>query len=269
MGGMITNGRIKALTIVLLVTSLAASAALPLAALPPTTAPVTLAPEQLASAKTLAAEFADRLAKSRYMEKGDAAPVAIAGWEGFPTKRYTYEVADKDGTKKQADVVLLDPTADQIARWIVEALVEVRGGYEVEAGRKLFKHILGQSGGQFPVRGVVYEDILPEDGVNEIFCFRDGVTVVIEGVPHRGTAPMTDAQRKASIEGNVTRVYTYARIQSTSPEMWIAAGGAKDVIGDDGKPTQRWCDEIRMAYQAAWTSDRNALMVAWVKSQKE
>jgi hypothetical protein len=90
------------------------------------------------------------------------------------------------------------------------------------------------------------------------------VTVAVEGVPHRGTEPLTAEQVAASIDGRVTRVFTYARIASTSPAMWIAAGGSADVM-KDGKPTEKWMSEIRRAYQEAWKSDRNALFVAWVK----
>jgi hypothetical protein len=96
---------------------------------------------------------------------------------------------------------------------------------------------LAKSGGQFPVAAVVYEDIIPGDGVYEIYCFRDGVTVEVEGVPHRGTTPMTPEQIAASIDGKVKRVFTYARIASTSPKMWIDAGGSADVL-KDGKPTE-------------------------------
>lgn len=268
MGGMIATGRAQRTLGLVLVTLIAAAPATR-PATGPTTTTASLSLEHLAASKALAAEFAERLKRSRYMEAGEGTPVTIAGWENFPTRRYTYTVKDKDGTAKSADVVLLDPSAEQIARWIVSALVEVRGSYDADAGRKIFQHILAQSGGQFPVRGIVYEDILPADGKNEIFCFRDGVTVAIEGVPQRGTEPLTDVQRKASLEGAATRVYRFARIQSTSPEMWIAAGGPKDVLGPDGKPTPVWLDEVRRAYQAAWMSDRNPLLTAWLRQSGE
>jgi hypothetical protein len=218
-------------------------------------------------ASALAEEFAPALAKSRYMEQGEGRPVTVAGWEGFPTKRYTYVVTDKDGTKKTADVVLLDPTAEQIAGWIVDACTEVKGAYDVAEGRRIFKHILGQSGGQFPVAGVVYEDIIPQDGVYETYCFRDGVTVEVEGLPHRCTTVLTKEQIEASIGGKIKRVFTYARIQSTSPAMWVAAGGATDVLDGNGKPTAAWPVAIRGAYQKAWASNRNELLVAWLKAQ--
>lgn len=239
-----------------IIAALAVIGVVPALAAPATSQP---AIEQLAS------EFKTRLQRSRYMEVGEGREVSIPGWEKFPTRRYTYSVKDKDGTSKSADVVMLNASADQIARWIVSALIEVKGSYDPEQGRKIFNHILGQSGGQFPVAGVVYEDILPADGVNEIFCFRDGVTVSIEGVPHRGTAPLTPDQVEKSISGSVKRVFTYARIASTSPPQWIDSGGPAEII-KDGKPTDRWLQEVRDAYQQAWGADRNALIVAWVKA---
>ncbi len=215
----------------------------------------------------LAKQFADRLKRSRYMEQGEPRDVTLPNWKGFPTNRYTYTVKDKDGATKSADVIMLNPTAEQIARWIVTALNEVKGTYTPEAGQKIFTHILAQSGGQFPVAGVVYEDILPADGTYETFCFRDGVTVQIESLPHRGTAPLTPAQIESSLTGKITRIYTYARIQSTSPDQWIAADHTPQILDQNRKPNQKWLDEVRAAYQKAWTSPRNELFIAWLRAQ--
>ena len=109
--------------------------------------------------------------------------------------------------------------------------------------------------------GVVYEDIIPPDGVNEAYCFRDGVTVEVEGLKHRGTAALSKEEVEASISGKVKRVFTYARVQSTSPQMWIDAGGDPAVL-KDGRPTEKWLEAVRRAYREAWRNDRNALMVA-------
>ncbi len=225
--------------------------------------PAALSFEQERSAEALAKEFADRLRRGRYMESKTPKDAVVPGWEGFPTKRHTYSVKDQDGTVKTADVVLLNPTAERIARWIVSAVTEVKGTYDMEEGRRVFQHILGQSGGQFPVAGVVYEDIIPADGRNEVYCFRDGVTVEVEGVEHRTTRPLTPAEIEASMSGKIRRVFNYARIQGTAPKQFIAAGGPAEIL-KDGKPTQKWLDEVRAAYQEAWTSDRNRLLVAWL-----
>ncbi len=236
---------------------------------PPAAAPVekpaALTSEQERSAAELAKEFADRLRRGRYMESKTPKDAVVPGWEGFPTKRHTYSVTDQDGTVKTADVVMLNPTAERIARWIVSGLTEVKGAYAAEEGRKVFKHILSQSGGQFPVAGVVYEDIIPADGRNEVYCFRDGVTVAVEGGEHRTTLPLTPAEIEASMKGPVQRVFTYARIQGTSPKQFIMAGGPAEIL-DAGKPTTKWLDEVRAAYQEAWTSDRNRLLVAWLRN---
>jgi len=231
----------------------------------PATVPSTLHARYEADVAALSAKFAERLKRSRYMEGDGGHEVRIAGWETFPTKRYTYKITDKDGTVKSAAVVMLNPSADQIARWIVFALVEVKGQYIATEGDKIFQHILSQSGGQFPVAGMVYEDILPHDGKYELYCFRDGVTVRIDGIPQTSTDPLTGEQIETTINGKVARVYTYARIQSTSPAQWIAAGGAADVM-ENGKPTIQWLEAVRSAYQQAWGSARNELLIAWVKA---
>jgi hypothetical protein len=227
--------------------------------------------DQAKAAEELAARWEQKLAASRYMARGEGRVVSVPGWEGFETRRHTYSVKDKDGTVKTADVVMLNPSAGQIARWIVSAVVEVKGAYDAAAGDAFFRHVIGQSGGQFPVGGIVYEDILPADGAYEIFCFRDGVTVAVEGVEHRGTVQPTEEQVEAAISGKVVRVYRFGRVCSTSPEMAVGLGlergGAEADVLKDGRPTEAWLGYVRRTYQAAWGQDRNPLFVAWLKGQ--
>ena len=256
-----TRGRLR--WFIFLSVFIGAHRPVPSSAAPATTQGVAGSPQVAA----LVDEFAPRLLRSRYMESGAAADIVIFGWEGFPTKRYTYAVTDKDNRKKLADVVLLDPTPEQLATWIVSAVREVNGGDDDALAKKAFANVIGQSGGQFPIAGVVYEDILPADGVNEAYCFRDGVTVGVEGVKHRATDALSPAEIEASISGKVTRSFTYARVQSTSPQQYVAIGGDANVVGPDGKATLQWPLAVRREYQLAWRSERNALMVAWVKGQ--
>src|SRR5208282_831571 len=136
---------------------------------------------------------APRLAQARYMEVNPK-PVTVAGWEGFPTVQCTYSVEDKAlNTNKTAVVILLDPDAHRLARWMVNAYLTAKGSATTNDLKKLADFIIWQSGGQFPVRGIVYEDILPANGINEIYCFRDGVTVKINGVDHRSEKQPTAA----------------------------------------------------------------------------
>ena len=131
-----------------------------------------------------------------------------------------------------------------------------------ERGRKLFKHIISQSGGQFPVAGGVYED-MEGDGFMKAYCFRDGVTVRVDGVEHRTTAPLTEAELDAALHGRVTRVYTYARIASTSPNDYKAAGGTVGV-GDNTERKPAWLDVVRGATVRAWRTGQNDLIAAWL-----
>ncbi|MGA2176306.1 MAG: cellulase [Verrucomicrobiota bacterium] len=211
----------------------------------------------------LAAELAPRLAQARYME-ANPKPVVVSGWEGFPTMQCTYSVLDKAlNTNKTAVVILLDPDAHRLARWMVKACISVKGSATTNDLKKLADFIIWQSGGQFPVRGIVYEDILPANGINEVYCFRDGVTVKIKGVDHRSEKQPTPGQIEKSLTAtlyDVTWVGKYARIQSTTREEYMAAGGTENVEGTN------WLEVSRKLYQKAWNSGTNELMAAWVKA---
>lgn len=201
---------------------------------------------------------------ARYMEKV-CASAAYSGWAGLPTVRCRYAERNRDGTLAVAEVVLLDASPAQLARWVVATCVLVKGGATPECTDAIFQRIIGQSGAQYPVAGVVLEDILPADGVMEAYCFRDGVTVRVEGFVHRDTLPLSPAAIERCITGPVVEVFRYARIQSTTREDYRANGGTVDVgTSEDRKAT--WLDVSRSAYQAAWGHDRNELMIAWARA---
>jgi len=221
-------------------------------------------PDRETAIQRLAEELAPRLARARYME-GDPQPVTVPGWEGFPTVKYTYSVRDHStGATKTASVIMLNPDARQLACWIVTACIEAKGSRDEAFLHKLANHIISQSGAQFPVRGVVYEDILPANGIYEVYCFMDGVTVKLNGVEHRGEKQPPPEQMQKALQAalaDVTWVGKYARIQSTTREDYQKAGGKEDVEGT------AWLSVSRKLYQAAWKSPRNELMIAWAKAR--
>jgi hypothetical protein len=220
-------------------------------------------PDREAALQRLAKELAPRLARARYMERNPQ-PVTVPGWEGYPTTNYTYSVRDRaTGATKTASVIMLNPDARQLARWIVTACLEAKGCMDEAVIRKLVDHVISQSGAQFPVRGVVYEDILPANGIYEVYCFMDGVTVKINGVDHRSEKqPSPEEMKRAlnAVVADVTWVGKYARLQSTTREDYGKAGGKEDVEGT------AWLNVNRKLYQAAWKSARNELMIAWAKA---
>ena len=220
-------------------------------------------PDRETAIQRLAKELVPRLARARYMEASPQ-PITVPGWEGFPTTNYTYTVRDRaTGTNKTASVIMLNPDAPQLARWIVTACAEAKGSINEAFLHKLADHIIAQSGAQFPIRGVVYEDILPANGINEVYCFVDGVTVKINGVDHRSEKqPSPEQMQRAlnAVVADVTWVGKYARLQSTTLEEYQKAGGKEAVEGT------AWLNVSRKLYQAAWKSARNELMIAWAKA---
>lgn len=194
----------------------------------------------------------------------------LPGWEGFPVKLYRYHTG-KDvrvNKKKEALVYLLNPSAEQLARWIVYAVWDAKGHVSYEDVEKVRKHILYQSGAQFPVSGVVYEAMY-EAGHYEPYVFRDGVTVYVSDpsmMPEDGNCTETQLKHYLNLKDSDLKDYTgrYARICSTTREMYYAAGGQRNVgLGCDGFRSPEWLLEVRRLYQEAWNSERNFLIYAW------
>jgi hypothetical protein len=78
--------------------------------------------------------------KGRYMEEQFEGAVTMDRWDGFPLKRYSYS-SSRWG---RLQVILLDPTGEQAARWVVNAVVQVRGKYDHGLALALMRHIHGE-----------------------------------------------------------------------------------------------------------------------------
>lgn len=197
----------------------------------------------------------------------------IPGWEGYPVKLYEYwtGVDVNMGAKKRGLVYLLNPDAEKLATWIINAVYDATGDLRYDDLEKIRKFIKWQSGAQFPVKGVVYEAMYAP-GDYYPYLFKDGVTVYI-----RDDHPMkwenafcTDEQLDfyTRMENSDLKDYTgrYARIASTNRQMYYAAGGT-DEVGQDDKRIQTWLDTVAKEYKKAWKSDRNFLIYALAKYQ--
>jgi endoglucanase len=205
--------------------------------------------------------------KSPYLAQ-DCEPTSYPNWEALPVKKCLYTVSDGDGIKKSATVILLLPSPQQLARWVVHACVEVKGNASAQCTDKLSKRIHGQSGGQFPVAGLVFEDLLPtdkHDGIHEMYPFRDGVTVRVDGVRNQSTMQPTAKQIDAALVGEVKGSGIYARVQGTTREEYKNNGGTADV-GDSKQRKLSWLAVSRDEFKAAWGSERNELLIAWARS---
>lgn len=197
-----------------------------------------------------------------YMAK-DCHSAQYPGWERFPVEECRYTVKDRrTGLMKSARVLLLNPTPEKAADWIrsaCQAFTSPKNCHKDVV--ELIKH---QSGFQFPVAGVVYEDINPADGVYEAYCFRNGVTVKVAGFTHLDTKSLSEQRINTCLHGEVTAVLKYARIHGGEREDYTSAGGTEDV-GTNANRKMKWMDVVREAYQAAWEGPSYSLLDARVR----
>ncbi len=218
-----------------------------------------------AEVERIRAKFENALG-ARYMEK-NCVPTTYPNWDGFPLIMCSYSMRDASGVVKPAKVIMLNAEPLQLARWTVAASQLIKGNTNTANTNAIFTQIYGESGAQFALAGVVYED-MEGNGVNKIYCFRDGVTAYPIGMPALNiTRAMTAKEIEISLYGELDPSTTgqYARVQSTSREEYKANGGKIDV-GSASNRKLAWLDVIREQYKAAWGHDRNALLLAWVKS---
>ena len=217
----------------------------------------------------------ERMLKGAYMADRRLATCRnIAGWKGYPVRLYEYHtgVDVRIGTPKTGRVYLLNPSPRKLARWIANASWRATGGLDYRHTQRLIEWIGGQSGGQFPVAGVVYE-AMERAGEYYPYLFRDGVTVYLRDSTLKATDEhCTDAQldRYLHLSDSDLQPYTgrYARISSTTREQYTEAGGT-DAVGTSTSRSTRsiaWLNTVRRLYQQAWRSDRNLLIEAWAKA---
>ncbi len=195
----------------------------------------------------------------------------LPGWEGFPVKLYAYQTGVDLYTHqpKTGKVYLLNPSPEKLAMWIATTCMEVKKSVEYKYTDSLFRWIKGQSGAQFPVKGVVYEDQYTKD-FQEPYVFKDGVTVYIKDstmFPKDKTCTPAQLDFYLRISNDDLKLQTgqYGRICSTRREDYKSAGGPEDV-GDVNDRKQKWLEVVRELYKRAWRSDKNELMIMWAKN---
>lgn len=195
----------------------------------------------------------------------------LPGWEGFPVQLYEYKTGRDlyTGQPKTGKVYLLSPLPEKLAMWIVTTCWDVKQSVDYKYTDKVFQTIRGQSGAQFPVKGVVYEDQYKRD-FQEPYVFKDGVTVYVADsawFPKDKTCSAEQLEYYLRITNKQLKPQTgrYGRIISTTREMYKSNGGTEDV-GDSNDRKRKWLEVVRELYKKAWKSDRNELMIAWAKT---
>ena len=106
------------------------------------------------------------------------------------------------------------------------------------------------------MQSIVFEDLLPLDGQYEVFAFRNGVTVKIDGVTHRGTAQPSADEIERSLRGKRLELFTWMSIALLKQcsicfcpgdhHLVPIVGGTRSVTGN------AWNEVSRDLYKAAW-----------------
>jgi hypothetical protein len=231
--------------------------------------------------QTLVANCAKMMKSSQYMVGTLVSETTTyPNYEGLPVKLYEYYTG-KDvvtGVKKKGRVYMLNPSAEQLATWIATAVWKAKGAVDTNVMATVLSNIQVQSGAQFPVCGIVYEDM---EGTGEYpYLFKDGVTVYPADRTKWATADATHtsnytcSDEQLAYDVNITNDqlsnYTgkFARICSTTREDYLAWGGTAAVGTSDSQATRsvKWLDVVRDLYKKAWNSNENELITAWVKN---
>jgi hypothetical protein len=150
-------------------------------------------------------------------------------------------------------VFMLNATSEQIAKWIISACITVTGSINKRHTDLIIRTIQEQSGGQFPVKGIVYED-----HGKPPYLFKDGVTVFLKKnikdlLSKKGIDTMA-----ALIDSNIMSG-KFGRIISTTREEYKLNGGKENTNG------LNWLKVVRTEYQKAIGSDNNNLITAWAR----
>ncbi len=195
---------------------------------------------------------------------------SLPGWEGYPVSLYEYQTSNDlyTGQPKTARVYLLNPSPQMLAMWIVTTCWEVKKSVDHCYTDKVFERIKNQSGAQFPVKGLVYEDQYTRD-FQEPYVFKDGVTVYIKDsayFPKDKTCTPEQIEYYLHLSNDDLKPQTgrYGRIISTIREDYKKSGGTEDV-GDGNDRKIKWLDVVRDLYKKAWRSDKNELMIMWAR----
>lgn len=197
--------------------------------------------------------------------EADCTSISLAGWDSIPTRKCRYHVTDKGGTKKPGLVIMANPSSERLAAWILNACEAVKPTTNREqCAQCVFQAVISQSGGQFPVSGVVYEDIIPPDGVFEAYGFHKGVTTRLSTLKHRRTKPLDDVELETILDAaplNTITLAAPARIIGVTRSAYKKAHASVDIDG------LKWNEVVAGEQKRALIGDRNVLIEAWLASE--
>jgi len=201
----------------------------------------------------------ERRISSHLMMPGKCQPTELPGWEGVALSSCDYEAGGI-----RASVILANASPARMARWMVRSCMDLAAPDVAGCAEKLRKQVRRASDYQFPVAGIILEDIDPDEPGYEVYAFRNGVTVRVEGVENGKHFQPTAEQIERAKSGEVQEAMVFARIASTTREHYRKAGGRADVgTSAASKRKVEWVSVVGELWREAHASDHNALLHAW------
>lgn len=230
--------------------------------------PSTPIPDQDIKLDTFGEQFqksiATRLEQSRYMEKNCQSVSSWSTWKDLPMKWCRYQ------TKGQsAEVLMLNPGPRRLTQWLQDACSSLSGNFN-NCMEKSFKQILYQSGGQFPVAGVVIED-MDGNGKGNAYAFRNGVTIRVSAFSTGTEQILSSSLVSRAFTDPAMYTYTYGRPISITREQLSSYGRAHGLdlpnLGSSSERKNIYNEVMAELYQNAWHSQRNHILRAWIYAQ--
>ena len=172
----------------------------------------------------------------------------ISGWKNVKVPLYQYSV---DNGKEIGHVYMANADSKKLATWIITTCFTLTKRLDKKNTDFLIMSIRNASGGQFPVKGIVYENM---DGKGYYpYVFKEGVTVFLQQNTTDDLSLITNS--------NIRKTGKYARIISTTREEYNSLFPNKNTDG------MEWLNVVREEYKSALNSDTNNLMIAWAKGK--
>lgn len=210
------------------------------------------------------AKIATKLQNARYMEKNCGNVSTWNEWENFPMKWCRYR-----SNGQNAEVLMLNPGPRRLTQWLEEACGSFAGNFD-NCMNKAFNQILYQSGGQFPVAGVVIED-MDGDNRGNAYAFRNGVTIQVAAFSTATESIISDSQISRAFTDPAIKTYTYGRPISLTREQLTSY--ARDnglqipTLGSSSQRLNVYNEVLGDLYRKAWYSSQNHIIRAWVYAQ--
>jgi hypothetical protein len=194
----------------------------------------------------------------------DLPEINLLHWEGFPVQSCAYAAGGV-----AVRTYMLNPSAEQLARWTVTACLDARAAAPRDCIGYLARQIMASSGGVFAVAGFIPAAIEAGNGRGAVYChlYRNGVMIHTDNWKDARRPNGTTCGQTEEIERPARFAKAAAHLAATTRQEYRNAGGI-EAVGNDNDGNVRWLEVVRLQYQQAWGNDRNALITAKAKSAR-